>query len=67
MSHQVICPSCKGTAMRMPVLSDISHVDYYHCSDCQQVSSTPKNGTEPAQPLKLGAAQTAPSLDGAGF
>ena len=64
---QVICPSCKGTANRMPVLSDISHVDYYHCTDCQQVSQTPKNGSGPAVPLKLTNARTAPAIDGVGF
>ena len=68
---QVVCPSCNSTATRMPVLSDISHVDYYHCTDCHQVSMAPKNGTGPVVPLKLTpaerVAQTAPTLDGAGF
>jgi hypothetical protein len=69
MSHQVICPSCKGAATRMPIMSDVSHTsDYFHCSDCKQVSSTPKNGSGPAEPLKLSPAQNAgPDLDGAGF
>ena len=69
MSHQVICPSCKGAATRMPIVSDASHVeDYYHCSDCQQISSVPKNSGGPAEKLKLGPTQhAAPGLDGAGF
>ena len=55
MSQQVICPSCQGAAKRMPVLSDISAVDFFQCEDCRMVSLTPKDGSGPAVPFKLAA------------
>ena len=42
--------------MRMPVLSDISFVDFYQCGNCRMVSLTPKNGAGPAVPFKLAEA-----------
>ena len=53
MVHHVICPSCGGTTTRMPVLSDISHVDYYRCGTCNTVSLSPKDGSGPAVPFTL--------------
>ena len=57
MSHQVTCPSCQGAAKRMPVLSDISAVDFFQCADCRMVSLTPKDGSGPAVPFKLAPTQ----------
>jgi hypothetical protein len=57
MSHQVICPSCQSAAMRMPVLSDISFVDFYQCGSCRMVSLTAKNASGPAVPFKLAPPQ----------
>jgi hypothetical protein len=37
----------------MPVLSDISVVDFFQCGDCRMVSLTPKGGSGPAVPFKL--------------
>jgi hypothetical protein len=37
----------------MPVLSDISAVDFFQCADCRMVSLTPKDGSGPAVPFKL--------------
>lgn len=45
--ERVICPSCAGTAIRMPVLSDISYVDYFQCEICRSVSLAPKDGSSP--------------------
>jgi hypothetical protein len=32
----------------MPILSDISHVDYFQCETCHVVSLMPKDGGSPA-------------------
>jgi hypothetical protein len=45
--ERAICPSCAGTAIRMPVLSDVSHVDYFQCEICRAVSLAPKDGSSP--------------------
>jgi hypothetical protein len=55
--HEVTCPSCQSTAQRMPVVSDISLFDFYQCENCRMISLTPKNGSGPAQPLKLAPVQ----------
>jgi len=46
--ERVTCPSCAGTAVRMPVLSDVSNVDYFQCETCRTVSLAPKDGGSPA-------------------
>lgn len=46
--ERVACPSCSGTAVRMPVLSDVSNVDYFQCEICRTVSMAPKEGGAPA-------------------
>ena len=46
--ERVTCPSCSGTAVRMPVLSDVSNVDYFQCEICRTVSLAPKEGGAPA-------------------
>jgi hypothetical protein len=55
--HEVTCPSCQSTAQRMPVVSDISVVDFYQCGNCRMISLTPKNGSGPVQPFKLAPIQ----------
>jgi len=52
MPH-VTCPNCQGTATLMPVLSDISDVDFYQCGTCKTVSLTPKAASGPAVPFVL--------------
>jgi hypothetical protein len=37
----------------MPVLSDISDVDFYQCGTCKTVSLTPKAASGPAVPFVL--------------
>ena len=61
MNHEVTCPGCQGTAQRMPVVSDISFVDFYQCGNCRMISLTPKNGSGPAQPFKLAPAKRLPA------
>ena len=56
--HEVSCPSCQSTAQRMPVVSDISAVDFYQCGNCRMISLAPKNGGGPAQPFKLAPVQS---------
>jgi hypothetical protein len=63
VSHQVICPGCQSAATRMPVLSDISFVDFYQCAECRMVSLAPKNGSGPAVPFKLAPARSEPAGD----
>ena len=53
MAHHVICPSRGGAATRMPVLGDISYVDYHQCGKCNTVSLSPKDGSGPAVPFTL--------------
>ena len=55
--HEVTCPSCQGTAQRMPVVSDLSVVDFYQCGNCRMISLAPKNGSGPAQAFKLAPVQ----------
>jgi hypothetical protein len=40
----------------MPVVSDISAVDFYQCGNCRMISLAPKNGG-PVQPFKLAPVQ----------
>lgn len=56
--HEVTCPSCQSTAQHMPVVSDISAVDFYQCGNCRMISVSPKNGSGPVQPFKLAPIQT---------
>jgi len=42
----------------MPVVSDISAVDFYQCGNCRMISLAPKNGGGPAQPFKLAPVQS---------
>jgi hypothetical protein len=41
----------------MPVLSDISDVDFYQCGTCKMVSLTPKAASGPAVPFVLTPAE----------
>jgi len=45
----------------MPVVSDISFVEFYQCGNCRMISLTPKNGSGPAQPFKLAPAKRLPA------
>jgi hypothetical protein len=47
----------------MPVLSDISFVDFYQCAECRMVSLAPKNGSGPAVPFKLAPVRSEPAPD----
>lgn len=68
MSQQVICPTCQGTANRMPILSDISPVDYFKCTDCNGVALSPKDGSGPAIPFKSGSqGASSPRLHGPAY
>jgi hypothetical protein len=58
MTPHVICPTCQGTAKRMPVLSTISAVDYYQCVECKAVALTPKDSQGPAVPFGLSPASS---------
>ena len=53
----VTCPGCQGNATLMPVLSDISDVDFYQCGTCKTVSLTPKAASGPAVPFVLTPAE----------
>ena len=42
MPQPVVCPCCQGSLEPMPILSDLSIVDYFHCATCGHISERPK-------------------------
>jgi hypothetical protein len=42
MLQKLPCPYCEGVAMQMPVLSDISFVDFFQCTSCGRIVEAAK-------------------------
>jgi len=40
----LLCPHCQGSAVRLPVLSSVSQVDFFQCEACAKISERPKGG-----------------------
>jgi hypothetical protein len=54
MASFVVCLVCQTQANLLPVVSETSMVhDYYHCSVCARVWTTPKGVSEPVSLLTM--------------
>ena len=43
MILQVVCPHCQGEAARMPVISEVSFLDFFLCGQCGKISEHVKS------------------------
>jgi len=57
MLLEVICPHCQAQATQMPILSEISTLDFFLCTKCGKISEREK-----APPTKYPVSSAAPPL-----
>ena len=51
MRPQLPCPYCQAPATQMPVISDVSVVDFFLCESCGKVSERSKDAALAGAPL----------------